>query len=47
MKNLKTENFCGNTHRYNGRHTNTVRMQLKNEVEIFLFKIEDLPLKYL
>ena len=43
---LKIEDFCGNFRRYNGKHTNTIRMQSKKEAETFSYKTEDFPLSY-
>ena len=39
-KTVKFEDFCGNFHRYHDRLTNTIRMQLKKEIEIFSDRTE-------
>ena len=41
VKMLNFEDFCGNFHRQNGRHTNKIILQLKKEVDIFSDKSEE------
>ena len=44
MKTVKFEGFCGNIHRYNDRHKNTIRKQWKKGLEIFSDKTENFHL---